>query len=74
MAEPDRLSADDIAAAAQRRREAMALAEIEGNPLTLADTELFALYEREGWSHERRRADLRERAQRLAAPPADGGA
>ena len=74
MAEPEQLSADSVAAAKQRRREAMALADIEGNPLMLADTELFELYEREAWSHERRRADLSERAHRLAAPPPDESA
>jgi len=68
VADDDDLSADDLAAAKQRRLEAMALAEIEGNPLMLADIEIFEMYEREGWSHERRRADLTARAQRLAGP------
>ena len=74
MGEEDKLSAEEVQAAKARRRDAMALAEIDGNPLMLADTELFELYEREGWSHERRRADLLERAQRMIAPPAEPGA
>ena len=69
MGEEDKLSSEEVQAAKARRLDAMALQEIDGNPLMLADTELFELYEREGWSHERRRADLLERAQRLTAPP-----
>jgi hypothetical protein len=62
MAEDDQLSPDDLAAAKARRLEAMALQDIEGNPLTLADAQLFDMYEREAWSHQRRRADLLARA------------
>lgn len=29
---------------------------IEGNPLTQEEIEMFEMFEREGWSHERRRA------------------
>jgi len=32
------------------------LQEIEGNPLTAEDIAMFEMFEREGWSHERRRA------------------
>ena len=73
MAADDKLPPDEIAAAKARRLEAMALAEIEGNPLMLGDTELFDLYEREGWTHERRIADLHERAAAHLAPPPERG-
>ncbi len=63
------LTPADLDAAKQRRLDAMALQEIEGNPLAYADTEVFEMYEREGWSHERRRADLLERIATLEAPP-----
>jgi hypothetical protein len=67
----DVLSPAEIEAARARRLEAMALQEIEGNPLMLADTQIFDMFEREGWSHERRRAYLLERAH--DAPPAASG-
>jgi len=74
MANQEQLSEADIASAKERRREAMALAEIEGNPLMLGDIELFELYEREGWSHARRLADLKERAAAHLAPKPEHGA
>ncbi len=40
----------------KRRLEGMHLQEIEGNPLTAEDIAMFEMFEREGWSHERRRA------------------
>ncbi len=39
----------------QRLAEAIRLHEIEGNPLDEDDISLFEMFEREGWSHERRR-------------------
>lgn len=29
---------------------------IEGNPLTLEEIEMFEMFDREGWSHDERRA------------------
>ena len=52
----DRLSPEEIAAARERRLEAMHLQVIEGNPLDEDDIEMFEMFEREGWDHERRRA------------------
>jgi len=40
----------------QRLRVAMRLQEIEGNPLSADDIAMFEMFEREGWSDERRRA------------------
>lgn len=44
--------------ARQSLREAMALQELEGNPLTKEDIEQFVMFEREGWSHEKRREHI----------------
>lgn len=38
----------------QLLREAINLHKIEGNPLTCDEIEMFAMFEREGWSDERR--------------------
>ena len=51
----------------KRLQEAVRLQEIEGNPLDAEDLALFEMFEREGWSHERRLAHLLERAERRGA-------
>jgi hypothetical protein len=58
----DRLSPQEIAAARQRRLEAMNPQAIEGNPLDAEDVAMFEMFEREGWDHERRRAYILARA------------
>jgi hypothetical protein len=62
----ERLSPDEIAAARERRLEAMHLQEIEGNPLDAEDIAMFEMFEREGWNHERRRAYILARARAAA--------
>ena len=58
----------DAPAEARRPRLAAArLQEIEGNPLDAEDVALFEMFEREGWSHERRRAHILAGAARPAA-------
>lgn len=47
-----------------------ALNAIEGNPLDADDIAMFEMFEREGWSHERCRAYIIERAARAAKPHA----
>jgi hypothetical protein len=42
----------------QRRLEAQHLQAIEGNPLTAAEIDMFEMFEREGWNHDRRRAHI----------------
>jgi hypothetical protein len=59
----DHLSPEQVAAARERRLEAMHLQEIEGNPL---DGEDIAMFEREGWDHERRRAYILAQARATA--------
>lgn len=50
----------------QRRREAIRLHEIEGNPFTAEDNALFEMFDREGWSDAQRR-DYLSREVRLRA-------
>lgn len=40
------------------RSEVRRLQEIEGNPLDADDLAMFAMFDREGWSAERRRAHI----------------
>lgn len=68
--EPGRLTAAQVEAARLRRLEAMRLQEIEGNPLDAEDIAMFEMFERERWSHERRRAYILAQARRFAAPHA----
>jgi hypothetical protein len=64
---PKRLTQDEIAEARQRRLEAMNLQAIEGNPLDADDIAMFEMFEREGWTHEQRRAYVLARAKAIAA-------
>ncbi len=58
--------ASDAASRAQRLREAVALHEIEGNPLDPEQIAMFEMFEREGWSDERALAHILKRHQRPA--------
>ena len=51
------------AAANQLLAEAAHLQAIEGNPLTAEEIAMFEMFEREGWSPERRRAHILRRIQ-----------
>jgi hypothetical protein len=44
--------------ARERRLEMQHLQAIEGNPLTPEEIAMFEMFEREGWSFERRRAHI----------------
>lgn len=59
--------ANGAAASRERRLAAARLQEIEGNPLDADDLAMFEMFEREGWSHERRRAFILAGAAKLAA-------
>ncbi len=59
------------AAARARRLEAQHLQRIEGNPLDADDIAMFEMFEREGWSHERRREYITARARELAPHAAE---
>ena len=64
---PRATQADEAAASRARRLAAARLQEIEGNPLDADDLAMFEMFEREGWSHERRRAYILAGAAKLAA-------
>lgn len=61
------LSAPHIAEARRRRLAAMRLQEVESNPLSADEVAMFEMFEREAWSHERRRDYILARARSLAA-------
>jgi hypothetical protein len=44
----------------------MHLQEIEDNPLDAEQVSMFEMFEREAWSHERRRAHILDSARRRA--------
>ena len=60
------LSPAEVEAARKRRLEAMALQEIEGNPLDAEQIAMFEMFERERWSHEKSTEYLLARAKDLA--------
>jgi hypothetical protein len=57
-------------AARERRLSAQHLQAVEGNPLTADEIAMFEMFEREEWSHERRRAYILGLFQRFASPEA----
>ncbi len=65
MAKDDLSSLLSDVSARDRRRVGMRLHEIEGNPLNAEDIAMFRMFDREGWSSERRLAYIR--AQAVAA-------
>jgi hypothetical protein len=65
--DPSRLSSAEVARARQRRIAAMRLQEIEGNPFTADDVAMFEMFEREAWTHERRRAYILSKVGTRAA-------
>jgi hypothetical protein len=62
-----RLSPSEVARSRKRRLAAMHLQEIEGNPLRAEDVAMFEMFEREAWTHERRRAYILAQVAPLAA-------
>ncbi len=61
------LSPSEVARSRKRRLAAMHLQEIEGNPLSAEDVAMFEMFEREAWTHERRRAHILAQVVPLAA-------
>lgn len=57
------LDGKELAAARDRRLVAAHLQAIEDSPPTAEQTAMFEMFEREGWSHERRRAYIKARAE-----------
>lgn len=60
----------DAAAATERRLVAMHLQSMEDNPLDADDVAMFEMFEREGWSPERRLDHIRKKALAAALAPA----
>jgi hypothetical protein len=58
---------EDAAEREHRFREACALQEIEGNPLTAEEIAMFEMFRREGWSDERILEFLGARARKRAS-------
>lgn len=67
MVQDTPLSETEVIAARKRRLAAMRMQEIEGNPLSAEDVAMFEMFERERWSHARRRAYILAGAAALAA-------
>lgn len=61
------LTRAEVTEARERRLDAMAMQAIEGNPLSPEQVAMFEMFERERWSHERRRAYILARVQAIAA-------
>jgi hypothetical protein len=67
MKQSPSLTPSEVAAARQRRLEAMRLQEIEGNPLSADQVTMFEMFEREAWPHEKRLEYILAKAKALAA-------
>ncbi len=63
------IAARDRRATQTRRTQMQHLNAIEGNPLTDAEIAMFEMFEREGWSHDRRRAFIFAQSTGPAATP-----
>ncbi|AXT41987.1 hypothetical protein D1821_06070 [Phaeobacter inhibens] len=61
------LTDEEVKIRRERRLEAMQLQEIEGNPLTPEEVEMFEMFERERWLDERCHEHLMTRAREIAA-------
>ncbi len=64
----NRLTDEQVAEARLRRLEAMRMQEIEGNPLDAEQIKMFEMFEREKWSHEKRRAYILAKAHDKLVP------
>jgi hypothetical protein len=62
-----RLSSAETQQARTRRLVACRMQEIEGNPLTAEEVAMFEMFEREAWTHERRREYILRKVRPLAA-------
>ena len=56
-------SSPEVTGVHGRLAEAVHLQAIEGNPLTAEEVAMFEMFEREGWSPERRRAHIIRRIE-----------
>lgn len=66
--EGKKISERELAERRRRGKVAMHLQEIEDNPLTPEEVEMFEMFDRERWSDERCHEYIMNRVQKLAAP------
>ncbi len=64
----NKLTDEQVAEARLRRLEAMRMQEIEGNPLDAEQIKMFEMFEREKWSHEKRRTYILAKAHDKLVP------
>jgi len=69
--EDKKLTAKEVETARRLRLEAQHMQLIEGNPLDTDDIAMFEMFERERWSHERRRAYILDRIRDERASAAE---
>ena len=67
---PTTSSREESAARRERFAEGLHLQAMEGNPLDAEDLAMFEMFEREGWSDERRRAYIIAKATGQRVPSA----
>lgn len=67
----DRLTSEEVAAAKARRMTAMGLQLIEDAPVSAESVEMFEMFERERWSHERCRAYIADKYRGASAIAAE---
>lgn len=65
------LTTEEVALAKKRRLEAMRLQEIESNPLTPEEVEMFEMFERERWPHDKRRQYILASVENLHSDAAE---
>ena len=56
-----------LSALSEPLQEAQHLQVIESNPLSETEIAMFAMFERENWPHERRRAHILAQFQKIAS-------
>ncbi len=66
----DRLSETEVTEARERRLVMQHLQDIEGNPLDADDIAMFEMFERERWSHDRRRKFILDEFEKSRTRPA----
>lgn len=64
------LTKEELEHVRERGAVAARLQEIESNPFDAEDEAMYAMFDREGWSHERRIAYIKKRAREDALVPA----
>lgn len=64
-----KLSVEEVLERKRRLKVAIALHEIEGNPLSQEEVDMFEMFDREGWSHEKSRAFILDKYKNIDDKP-----